>query len=268
MRKGRLLPGVLDVRHPTWDQHEVVGAFAYHLIGDVNVATPSILRLRLHAESLYGYAPGLRETHRELCPGKGVAERGPRIERSYERRAKHHAATAACWLSTLAIFRHPSILRNLICPLATRLNSRISAASSSAASLAFSRGGETPRGAAPSCSSSVTSSTALCGSGRTRSSSPPSPRLVTEPGSAWPTCARRPCRQCGLRQHWPRKRCDGSRIGFPPARASAPFAKDCEAYGRSKRCAAARGHTNPTARRSPPFPSMIASTGAAFPRRE
>src|SRR2546430_95989 len=164
MRKRRLLPGVLDVRHPTWDQHEVVGAFAYHLIGDVNVATPSILRLRLHAESLYGYAPGLRETHRELCPGKGVAERGPRIERSYERRAKHHAATAACWLSTLAIFRHPSILRNLICPLATRLNSRISAVSSSAASLAFSRGGETPRGAAPSCSSSVTSSTALCGS--------------------------------------------------------------------------------------------------------
>jgi hypothetical protein len=33
-------------------------------------------------------------------------------------------------LSTDAIFRHPSILRNLICPLATRLKSRISAVSS------------------------------------------------------------------------------------------------------------------------------------------
>jgi hypothetical protein len=41
-----------------------------------------------------------------------------------------HAATAVCWLSTVAIFRQPSILRNLICPLATRLNNRTSAASS------------------------------------------------------------------------------------------------------------------------------------------
>src|SRR6266567_1653665 len=41
-----------------------------------------------------------------------------------------HAATAVCWLSTAAIFRQPSILRNLICPLATRLNSRTTAASS------------------------------------------------------------------------------------------------------------------------------------------
>ena len=41
-----------------------------------------------------------------------------------------HAATAVCWLSIAAIFRQPSILRNLICPLATRLKSRISAASS------------------------------------------------------------------------------------------------------------------------------------------
>src|SRR5438445_13674709 len=41
-----------------------------------------------------------------------------------------HAATAVCWLSTVAIFRQPSILRNPICPLATRLKSRTSAASS------------------------------------------------------------------------------------------------------------------------------------------
>jgi hypothetical protein len=33
-----------------------------------------------------------------------------------------HAATAVCRLSTVAIFRQPSIRRNLICPLATRLN--------------------------------------------------------------------------------------------------------------------------------------------------
>src|SRR5437879_2415710 len=39
-----------------------------------------------------------------------------------------HAATAVCWLSTEAIFRQPSILRNLICPLATRLKSRTTAA--------------------------------------------------------------------------------------------------------------------------------------------
>jgi len=35
-----------------------------------------------------------------------------------------------CWLITPAIFRQPSILRNLIWPLATRLKSRTSAASS------------------------------------------------------------------------------------------------------------------------------------------
>jgi enamine deaminase RidA (YjgF/YER057c/UK114 family) len=36
-----------------------------------------------------------------------------------------HAATAVCWLSTAAILRQPSILRNLICPLATRLKSKV-----------------------------------------------------------------------------------------------------------------------------------------------
>jgi hypothetical protein len=42
----------------------------------------------------------------------------------------HHAATAVCWFNTAPIFCQPSILRNLICPLATRLKSRTSAASS------------------------------------------------------------------------------------------------------------------------------------------
>jgi hypothetical protein len=39
--------------------------------------------------------------------------------------APPHAAIAVCWLRTLAIFRQPSILRNLIWPLATRLKRRI-----------------------------------------------------------------------------------------------------------------------------------------------
>jgi hypothetical protein len=42
----------------------------------------------------------------------------------------HHAAAGVSWLSTAAIFRQPSILRNLICPLTTRLNRRTRAASS------------------------------------------------------------------------------------------------------------------------------------------
>jgi len=42
--------------------------------------------------------------------------------------AMRHAATGD-GLSTVPIFRQPSILRNLICPLATRLKSRVSAAS-------------------------------------------------------------------------------------------------------------------------------------------
>jgi hypothetical protein len=35
-----------------------------------------------------------------------------------------------CWFNTAAIFRQPSILRNLMCPLGTRLKSRTTAASS------------------------------------------------------------------------------------------------------------------------------------------
>src|SRR5437870_10025236 len=46
------------------------------------------------------------------------------------RRGHIHAAAGARPLSTAAIFRQPSVLRNLICPLATRLKRRTSAASS------------------------------------------------------------------------------------------------------------------------------------------
>src|SRR4030095_14863431 len=54
-----------------------------------------------------------------------------RTEGDRERDAKdHHAATTAvCWLRTAAIFRQPSILRNLIWPLATRPRRRNTAAS-------------------------------------------------------------------------------------------------------------------------------------------
>ena len=45
----------------------------------------------------------------------------------------HHAATPVCWFNTAPIFCQPSILRNLICPLATRLKSSTTAASSLAA---------------------------------------------------------------------------------------------------------------------------------------
>ena len=44
--------------------------------------------------------------------------------------SNNHAASVLCWLSTAVIFRQPSILRNLIWPLATRLKSRTMAASS------------------------------------------------------------------------------------------------------------------------------------------
>jgi hypothetical protein len=38
----------------------------------------------------------------------------PRVD-AHEGRVHDHAAAAGCWLSTAAIFRQPTILRNLIC---------------------------------------------------------------------------------------------------------------------------------------------------------
>jgi hypothetical protein len=73
----------------------------------------------------------------------------------------HQAATTVCWFNTAPIFCQPSILRNLICPLATRLKSRTGAASS------------------------VGSEPCVCALEKrknVRSSSPPSRRLVTTPG--------------------------------------------------------------------------------------
>jgi hypothetical protein len=43
------------------------------------------------------------------------AQRTPRQQR--EPRAKRHADPVVGWLGTVAIFRQPWILRNLICPL-------------------------------------------------------------------------------------------------------------------------------------------------------
>jgi len=54
--------------------------------------------------------------------------------------ATRHAATE-CWLSTAAIFLQPSIRRNLICPLTTRLKSKRRRHLRSATSPASSRGG-------------------------------------------------------------------------------------------------------------------------------
>src|SRR3989449_8375320 len=96
---------------------------------------------------------------------------------------RHHAATDLCWLSTAPIFCQPSILRNLICPLATRLKSRTSAASSL---------GNEPcvftRRRNSSCNRSivfVVRKVFHCALGKVKnvsSSSPPSRRLVTTPG--------------------------------------------------------------------------------------
>src|SRR5262249_46438195 len=59
------------------------------------------------------------------------AQQHRRWDREPERTSYgHYAATTVCRLSTAEIFRQPSIRRNLIWPLATRLKSRTSAASS------------------------------------------------------------------------------------------------------------------------------------------
>ncbi len=98
-----------------------------------------------------------------------------------------HAATTVCWLSTAAIFRHPSILRNLICPLPTRLKSRVRAASSLGSEpCVFTRRQNS------SWSRSITFVVRRvfhCALGKrknVRSSSPPSRRLVTTPGHRFP----------------------------------------------------------------------------------
>jgi hypothetical protein len=50
--------------------------------------------------------------------GLGVERRGEEAEGEggCERSTYDHHAAPVCWLSTAAIFRQPSILRNLICP--------------------------------------------------------------------------------------------------------------------------------------------------------
>jgi hypothetical protein len=52
---------------------------------------------------------------RSITPGIGVLPFGAG-RRSW---VCHAAARAGCGLDTVAIFRQPSILRNLVCPLAT-----------------------------------------------------------------------------------------------------------------------------------------------------
>src|SRR2546426_8235996 len=105
------------------------------------------------------------------------------IGASMRQRAMRHAATDVCRLSTAAIFRQPSIRRSVICPLTTRLKSRISAASSLGSEpCVFTRRRNSP------WSRSITfvvRNVFHCALGKlkkVRSSSPPSRRLVTTPG--------------------------------------------------------------------------------------
>ena len=58
----------------------------------------------------------------------------PFFLRHRERHRRSSAARGVCCLSTVAIFCQPSILRNLICPLASRLKSSTTAVPRSAAS--------------------------------------------------------------------------------------------------------------------------------------
>src|SRR5262249_3324638 len=98
-----------------------------------------------------------------------------------DRASDRHAAT--CRFSTAAILRQPSILRNLICPLAIMLQSRTSAASSlgsEACVLTRRRNSSWSRSIVL-----VVRSVFHCALGKVknvRSSSPPSRRLVTTPG--------------------------------------------------------------------------------------
>src|SRR3989449_10846288 len=125
---------------------------------------------------------------------------------------RHHAATDLCWLSTAPIFCQPSILRNLICPLATRLKSRISAVSSLGSEpCVFTRRRNS------SWSRSITfvvRNVFHCALGKlknVRSSSPPSRKLVTTPGQRLPHVRSRLCRRRGPHRRWPRTPCGGSR---------------------------------------------------------
>src|SRR6266851_2341827 len=115
----------------------------------------------------------------------GMSVHAPRqcLDDADAHRHPRYTVTAACWLSTAAIFRQPSILRNLICPLATRLKSRTRAA--------FSLGSEPwvfTRRRNSSWSRSivfVVRNVFHCALGKrknVKSSSPPSRRLVTTPG--------------------------------------------------------------------------------------
>src|SRR5437899_9852439 len=92
-------------------------------------------------------------------------------------------STDKCWWSTVAIFRQPSILRNLICPLATRLKRRTMAASSLGNEpCVFTRRRNSPWSRSIVF---VVRNVFHCALGKVKnvsSSSPPSRRLVTTPG--------------------------------------------------------------------------------------
>src|SRR5262249_42470306 len=127
----------------------------------------------------------LREDRPRQAHGERTGSHGEDVTPSHfndlDRASDRHAAT--CRFSTAAILPQPSILRNLICPLAMRLKSRTSAASSL---------GSEPCVLTRRRNSSWSRSIVLvvrsvfhCALGKVknvRSSSPPSRRLVTTPG--------------------------------------------------------------------------------------
>src|SRR5437870_10833021 len=140
-------------------------------------------------------SPGITEQNadpwhlrRVLCLGGERRGEEAEGEGGCKRRAyEDHAATAVCWLSIAAIFRQPSIRRNLICPVATRLKSSTMAASSFGSEpCVFTR----RRNSSWSRSIVfVVRSVFHCAFGKlknVRSSSPPSRKLVTTPGHRLP----------------------------------------------------------------------------------
>ena len=50
-RERRLLPEVLEMRHPAHHEHQVERAVADHLIGDVDVAAPRVVGFRAERDA-------------------------------------------------------------------------------------------------------------------------------------------------------------------------------------------------------------------------
>src|SRR5438132_4790357 len=85
-----------------------------------------------HGTSIVGRLLIRRSDHTEVSrfARRRTSSSGRRHVRAQRAEGTDHAAPVLCWFSIAAIFRQRSILRNVICPLATRVKRRIKAASS------------------------------------------------------------------------------------------------------------------------------------------